>query len=59
MDSFKGEEQSSEDLQDETMGWGKLAEGGVELFTLPGNHYTLLKKPSAQFLAARLKEVLL
>jgi thioesterase domain-containing protein len=45
---------------DETFGWSRLAEGGVEVRTVPGSHYTMLREPHVQSLAewlgARLRE---
>jgi amino acid adenylation domain-containing protein len=38
--------------EDTTMGWGKLAAGGVEIQAIPGNHYTIVKKPHVEVLAA-------
>jgi hypothetical protein len=40
---------------DAELGWSKLATGGVEIRMLPGAHHDLLKKPSADVLAADLK----
>jgi thioesterase domain-containing protein len=39
-------------------GWGALARGGVEVHTLEGDHYALLRGPGVKALAARLKEAL-
>jgi acyl transferase domain-containing protein/thioesterase domain-containing protein/SAM-dependent methyltransferase/acyl carrier protein len=41
-----------------TMGWAKLAAGGVEVHELPGDHLSVLKPPHVQVLAARLAECL-
>jgi amino acid adenylation domain-containing protein len=37
-------------------GWGRLAAGGVEALTVPGDHFTLLREPNAGALAERLRE---
>ncbi len=44
--------------QDSTLGWSKLATGGVEVHQVPGNHLTLLRKPHVQVLAKQLRECL-
>ena len=41
--------------QDATMGWGELAAGGVGSYTVPGNHFTMLREPHVEVLAERLK----
>jgi len=38
-----------------TLGWRKLAQGGVELHRLPGNHATIMSDPIVQHLADRLR----
>ena len=44
--------------QDPTLGWGKLATGGIEVQPVPGNHYTILREPHVQVLAERLRAAL-
>ncbi|HEV2800272.1 MAG TPA: alpha/beta fold hydrolase, partial [Pyrinomonadaceae bacterium] len=39
-------------------GWNKLAPRSVELYEVPGNHYTLLRQPHVTHIAARLTESL-
>jgi amino acid adenylation domain-containing protein len=41
--------------QDSTLGWSKLAGGGVEVHRIPGNHLTMLRKPHVQVLAEQLR----
>lgn len=36
---------------DPTLGWNALAEGGVDVFDIPGNHEDLTTEPNVQFLA--------
>jgi thioesterase domain-containing protein len=43
---------------DPTQGWGELAQGGVEVKEIPGNHMTLLREPHVRGLAAALRESL-
>jgi amino acid adenylation domain-containing protein len=40
---------------DRTMGWGDLAEGGAEVFELPGTHQTLLNEPCVSEVARALQ----
>ena len=39
---------------DVTLGWGRLVEGGVEVVTVPGDHYTMLTEPNVSEAAQRL-----
>jgi thioesterase domain-containing protein/acyl carrier protein len=41
-------------LHGRDLGWGKLAAGGLEVVTVPGNHETILKPLHVQHLAAAL-----
>ncbi len=43
---------------DLTLGWGLLAAGGVDVRTVPGDHFTMLREPHVRVLAERLKECL-
>jgi thioesterase domain-containing protein len=36
------------------LGWAPLAEGGVEVFEVPGDHYSIFGEPNIQILAERL-----
>ncbi|HFE52014.1 MAG TPA: non-ribosomal peptide synthetase, partial [Bacteroidetes bacterium] len=47
------------ETQDEPwdLGWGRLAQGGVEVFVVPGNHNTILWKPNVQELAEILQTI--
>ena len=40
---------------DPTLGWSKLAGGGVDVHCVPGNHLTMLQKPHVQALAEQLR----
>ena len=55
---FQASEQLVEAPQNSTMGWGKLATQGVEIHAVPGNHYTMLKKPHIESLVKRLNTFL-
>lgn len=37
------------------LGWDGVAAGGVEVYEVPGDHFTLLEEPHVQILAAQLK----
>jgi thioesterase domain-containing protein len=39
-------------------GWGRLVEGEVDVFNVPGNHFTILQEPNATALAAILLDSL-
>lgn len=42
--------------EDKLNGWGKLVTGGVELRTVPGNHFSMLREPNVQVLAEQLRD---
>ncbi|HSK77003.1 MAG TPA: amino acid adenylation domain-containing protein, partial [Thermoanaerobaculia bacterium] len=42
---------------DPSLGWESLAEGGLELWTAPGDHHSVLRKPQVRSLAERLASV--
>ncbi len=39
---------------DPTMGWSKLVTGGIEVYTVPGTHQTMVQKPNVHELAKQL-----
>jgi len=41
---------------DETMGWGALSSGKVEIHTVPGSHFTIVREPNVRSLAERLAD---
>ncbi len=51
---FRASEGLAEDHQDPSLGWREFAAGGVEVYTLPGDHYTMVREPHVQVLAGRL-----
>ncbi|RKZ91698.1 MAG: non-ribosomal peptide synthetase [Candidatus Parabeggiatoa sp. nov. 1] len=56
---FKAKEARSDVFENEpTLGWQKFSESGVSVQIVPGDHFTMLKKPHVQILAAQLKEAL-
>ncbi|HEX8772589.1 MAG TPA: amino acid adenylation domain-containing protein [Pyrinomonadaceae bacterium] len=40
---------------DTALGWGALSDAGVDVHTVPGDHYSILAEPNVQVLAERLK----
>jgi thioesterase domain-containing protein len=40
-------------------GFGDLAIGGIEVYEVPGDHYTLLREPNVEIIAEKLKEAIL
>jgi thioesterase domain-containing protein len=51
-------EQSGHQAGDPAMGWGKLAESGLEIHTIQANHVALLVKPHVEVLAQELRACL-
>ena len=45
-------------FDDPTLGWGRVAVGGVEVHTVPGSHMTILEAPHVESLARILGECL-
>jgi thioesterase domain-containing protein len=41
---------------DTTLGWTQYVKGGIEVHTVPGNHYTLMKRPGINVIADRLRQ---
>jgi acyl transferase domain-containing protein/thioesterase domain-containing protein/aryl carrier-like protein len=42
--------------EDPTLGWGEVADGGLEIITVPGNHAVMLIKPYIETVGATLKD---
>ncbi|MCP4658832.1 MAG: non-ribosomal peptide synthetase, partial [bacterium] len=55
---FKAGERLSKKAEAPDLEWGGLAEGGVEIHEVGGNHYSILREPDVEALADGLKEVL-
>lgn len=47
-----------EDFGDPTWGWSEFASKQIEIYIVPGNHYTILTNPHVKFLAEHLKHCL-
>jgi len=52
---FKASEQFDEQVFAEDLGWGVLAAGGVAMYAVPGNHYTVIREPNVEALAGQLE----
>jgi thioesterase domain-containing protein len=49
-------EQATVETPDETMGWGALTSGKVEIHTVPGSHFTIVREPYVRSLAEQLAD---
>jgi thioesterase domain-containing protein len=45
-------------LDDPTLGWGRVAEGGVDILEVPGTHVSIMAEPALTALAAAIRGVL-
>jgi amino acid adenylation domain-containing protein len=50
--------QSTEGIQDPTLGWSEFAAGGARIIDASGEHTTMLSKPHVETLALQIKECL-
>ena len=56
---FRARKQPLNRIRDKELGWGRLAEGGVDLHYVPGRHgASVLQEPNVQVLAAEMKQCL-
>ena len=56
---FKAKEKRGERSEiDSSWGWNQFSESGVLVQIVPGDHFTMLKKPQVQILATQLQEAL-
>ena len=56
---FRAHRQPRQRIRDVSLGWGRLALGGVDVFYIPGGHIGVLKEPHVQGLANELRKCLL
>jgi len=56
---FRAQERSVEEAEDRDLGWSAFAAGGVNIYDIPGTHYTMLKASHVETIAALLEECLL
>ncbi len=45
-------------IPDATLGWGEIVKGEIDIHEIPGHRLSMLKQPSVQLLAAKLKTAL-
>jgi len=55
---FRSSEPFGKIGQDPTLGWGKLAKGGVEIYPISGHHLNCLRRPHVEIVAKQLKACL-
>jgi len=55
---FQASVKLSQDLSDSVLGWNDLTVKPVKVYTVPGNHYTMLTMPYVQVLSDQLRQVL-
>jgi aspartate racemase len=53
---LKADEQANAEAPDETMGWGALTTGEIEIHSVPGSHFTLVREPYVRRLAEQLAD---
>jgi hypothetical protein len=46
---------STQDFEDNRLGWRRLAALGLDVYKIPGNHTTIREEPNVRILAERLK----
>ena len=47
---------SEQEVADETMGWGALTSGEIEIHRVPGSHFTIVREPYVRSLAEQLAD---
>jgi len=54
---FRGDDPMGEGgIPDPAFGWEEMAQGGIVMCNVSGNHYTILKEPHVKRLAEALRE---
>ncbi len=56
---FRARKQPRQRIKDVSLGWSKLALGGVDVYFIPGGHTSVLQEPYVEGLAAELKKCLI
>jgi thioesterase domain-containing protein len=52
---FRAAQRLGPPIEDPTLGWGRVANHGVQVFEAPGTHYTIMDEPNLRVLAERLR----
>jgi thioesterase domain-containing protein/acyl carrier protein len=55
---FKARERLREEIQDPALGWNELVTGGLQIYEVPGNHFTIMRRPHLEILAESLRNCL-
>ncbi|HVT30983.1 MAG TPA: condensation domain-containing protein, partial [Lacipirellulaceae bacterium] len=55
---FRAEDRSASVDKDGTLGWGEMAQGGVIVHDVPGDHITMMRPPNVSHLARHLNDYL-
>jgi non-ribosomal peptide synthetase component F/thioesterase domain-containing protein/aryl carrier-like protein len=55
---FRAEDRSASVDSDPTLGWGEMAQGGVTIHSVPGDHITMMRPPNVLHLARHLNDYL-
>ena len=58
MTLFRCIEKGRVEGDDDLLGWGRLAAGGVELHYVPSSHMSILSEPAVRVVAEKLRECL-
>jgi thioesterase domain-containing protein len=56
---FRAQERHPAVYDRQLLGWGYLAQGGIDIYEIPGDHVTIVKPPGLDVLVDRLKTALL
>jgi thioesterase domain-containing protein/NAD(P)-dependent dehydrogenase (short-subunit alcohol dehydrogenase family)/acyl carrier protein len=52
---FRSTQRVAQEGNDQLLGWGELASGGVQVHHVPSTHFSILKEPGVQVLAEKLR----
>jgi thioesterase domain-containing protein len=55
---LRADHHGAEAAEDPELAWGVYASGGVETHTIPGDHYSVIRKPNVRRVAEILTECL-
>jgi acyl transferase domain-containing protein/thioesterase domain-containing protein len=55
---FRSTSRRTQDGDDEFLGWGGLVAGGIEVHSIPADHYNIIKEPAVRLLSEKLRECL-
>ena len=55
---FSATEQASKSTSDSSNGWGQLVGENIDIYKIPGDHYSIIQEPNVEILATGLKSYL-